>query len=59
LVNILGGRVDFFLARAARARARGTRAHVRNAPCSVLSKSTARNLESSCTGCMILLFEGL
>ena len=43
----------------ARARARGTRAHVRNVPSSVLPKSTVRNLESSCTGCMFLLFEGL
>ena len=41
----------FFGARAARARARGTRAHVRNVPSSVLPKSTVRNLESSCTGC--------
>jgi hypothetical protein len=48
------------LARAARARARGTRAHVRNVPSSIFSKSTLRNSESSCTGCMfLLLFEGL
>ena len=44
----------FFLARAARARARGTRAHVRNVPSFVLPKSTVRNLESSCTGCMLM-----
>ena len=36
------------LARAARARAHGTRAHVRNIPSSVLPKSTVR----SCTGCI-------
>ena len=41
-----------FLARAARARARGTHAHVRNVPSSVLAKSTVQNLESSCTGFM-------
>jgi hypothetical protein len=35
--------------------ARGTRAHVRNVPSSVLPKSTVRNLESSCTGCMFLI----
>jgi hypothetical protein len=58
-INILGGLVEFFLARTARARARGTRAHVRNVPSSVLAKLTVRNLESSCTGCMFLLFEGL
>jgi hypothetical protein len=55
LKNIVGGLVDF-LARAARARARGTRAHVRNVPSSVLPKPTVRNLESLCTGCMFLLF---
>jgi hypothetical protein len=48
-----------FLARVARARARGTRAHVRNIPSSVRPQSTVRNLESSCTGCMFLLFERL
>jgi hypothetical protein len=51
--------VDFVLARAARARARGTRAHVRKVPCSVLPESSVRNLESSCTGFLFLLFEGL
>jgi hypothetical protein len=55
-VNILGGLVDLFLSRAARARARGTRAHVRNVPSSVLSESTVRNLESSCTGCTAVCF---
>jgi hypothetical protein len=47
------------MARAARARARGTRAHVRNVPSPVPPNSTVRNLESSCTGCMFLLFGGL
>jgi hypothetical protein len=42
--------VDFFRAR--RARALGTRAHVRNIPSSVLPKSTVQNLGSSCTGFM-------
>ena len=37
----------FFGARGARAR--GTRAHVRNIPSSVLPESTVQNLESSCT----------
>jgi hypothetical protein len=64
VLNLLFSIIDVegwwtFLARAARARARGTRAHVRNVPSSVLPKSTVRNLESSCTGYMFLSFEGL
>jgi hypothetical protein len=41
--NIVGGLVDFFGARGARARARGTRAHVRNISSSVLPKSTVQS----------------
>jgi hypothetical protein len=52
--------VDFFRApRAHAAAARAARAHVRNIPSSVSPNSTVQNLESSCTGCMFLLFGGL
>jgi hypothetical protein len=54
--------VFFYAPRARSSRARGARAQGRNVPSSVppnSPNSTVRNLESSCTGCMFLLFGGL